>query len=94
MSESDTPAKVGSMEGLGVTAPTRADPACKFCHGTGIDGDVQGDGSVGDVDCTCLFREQAQPYCRECGHDVLRYLEQYANGCEYKCTRCATVQMW
>jgi DNA-directed RNA polymerase subunit RPC12/RpoP len=33
-------------------------------------------------------------YCRECGSDNLKYLETYANGSEYKCADCGTVQMW
>lgn len=38
--------------------------------------------------------EDQEPYCRECGGDDLSYLEQYANGSEYKCRSCGTTQMW
>ncbi len=38
--------------------------------------------------------EDTEPYCRECGSEDLAYLEQYANGSEYKCRVCGTVQMW
>lgn len=34
------------------------------------------------------------PYCRECGSDNLTYVEQYANGIEYRCRVCKAVQMW
>jgi len=42
----------------------------------------------------CRAEERGQPYCRECGSENLAYLEQYANGSEYKCRVCGTVQMW
>ena len=34
-----------------------------------------------------------EPYCRECGSENLKYLDQYANGCEYECRKCGTVQL-
>ena len=37
--------------------------------------------------------EDQDHYCRECGSEDLAYLEQYANGSEYKCRTCGTVQM-
>jgi DNA-directed RNA polymerase subunit RPC12/RpoP len=38
--------------------------------------------------------EDAEPYCVECGSDDLAYLEQYANGSEYKCRVCGTERIW
>ncbi len=38
--------------------------------------------------------EDTEPYCVECGSDDLAYLEQYANGSEYKCRVCGTVRIW
>jgi hypothetical protein len=38
--------------------------------------------------------EYKEPYCRECGSEDMAYLEEYANGREYKCRVCGTVQMW
>lgn len=37
--------------------------------------------------------EDQEPYCHECGSEDLAYLEQYANGSEYKCRVCGKVQM-
>lgn len=37
--------------------------------------------------------EEQEPYCRECGSEDLAYVEQYANGREYKCRVCGNVQM-
>lgn len=37
--------------------------------------------------------EDTEPYCRECGSEDLAYLEQYANGSEYKCRVCGVAQM-
>lgn len=38
--------------------------------------------------------EDTEPYCLECGSEDLAYLEQYANGSEYKCRVCGTVRIW
>jgi len=35
-----------------------------------------------------------EPYCAECGSDDMQYIEQYANGCEYKCRACSTTRIW
>lgn len=38
--------------------------------------------------------EREQPYCTECGSDVLKYITTYANGDEYKCRNCKTEFVW
>jgi len=30
-------------------------------------------------------------YCRHCGSESLKYIEQYANGCEWECKTCGNV---
>jgi len=34
-----------------------------------------------------------KPYCRECGSESLAYVEQYANGADWKCRDCGTIAL-
>lgn len=38
--------------------------------------------------------DENEPYCRECGCEILAYIAQYANGRAYKCSDCGTEFMW
>jgi NADH pyrophosphatase NudC (nudix superfamily) len=40
---------------------------------------------------TPVSEDDKDPYCAECGNDDLLYLDQYANGAEYKCKKCNNV---
>ena len=35
-----------------------------------------------------------KPYCTECGFVGLAYVEQYANGRQYKCKCCGALSLW
>jgi hypothetical protein len=39
-------------------------------------------------------QDEQAPYCYECGSEDMAYLEQYANGSEYKCRVCGTCKVW
>lgn len=39
-------------------------------------------------------REQEPPYCTDCGGENPLYMDQYANGEQYKCRDCGKEFMW